>query len=145
MKRKYIRHPSQVPIEVVQALNPAGSMRSLHDISYGGLCFNYLKRLEKADSVQIRIRVGDLAFEVQGEVVWCRKKNKHFEVGVTFTGEDEANHVRMVEQLCQIEEYRRKVLKTEGRVLSSQEAAFEWIKKYAAGFPTVLRFSFNRR
>ncbi|NOZ38133.1 MAG: PilZ domain-containing protein [Gammaproteobacteria bacterium] len=145
MKRKYIRHPSEVPIEVVQELNPAGSIRPLHDISYGGLCFNCQMRLKKADSVQIRIRAGSLPVEVQGQVVWCRKKDKHFEVGITFTGEDEANRVRMVEQICQIEQYRHKVLKTEGRVLSSQEAAFEWIKKYAANFPQCAQFSFSRR
>ncbi len=144
MKRKYIRHPSEVPIEVVQEQNPAGTMRPLHDISYGGLCFNCQTRLKKADSVQIRIRVGDSPFEVQGQVVWCRKKAEHFEVGITFTGEDEANRVRMVEQICQIEQYRHRVLETEGRALSSQEAAFEWIKKYAAGFPDVVRFSFTR-
>ncbi len=145
MKRKYIRHPSEVPIEVVQELNSTGSMRPLHNISYGGLCFNCQTRFKKADSVQIRIRVTDSPFEVQGRVVWCRKKGKHFEVGITFSGEDEANRVRMVEQVCQIEQYRHKVLETEGRVLSSQTAALEWIKKHAAGFPDVVRFSFRQR
>ena len=41
----------------------------------------------------------------------------------------------MVEQICHIEQYRREVLKKEGRRLSSEEAASEWIVKYASDFP----------
>ncbi len=141
MVRKYMRHPTEIPIEVVQEPNSNRGMKQLHDISYGGLCFDSQTCLKKDFLVRIRMKVADAGFDVQGRVVWCRKKSEHFEVGITFTGEDEANRVRMVEQICQIEKYRQQVLKSEGRRLTTQEAAFEWIKKYAAGFPGVVRFS----
>lgn len=121
------------------------SWNQLHDISYGGLCFDSRIRQQKDQSVRIRINVADAPVEVEGRVVWCHRKGKQFEVGVTFTGEDEANRVRMVEQICQIESYRKRILETEGRKLSNQEAALEWIKKYAAGFPGVMRFSYSQR
>jgi hypothetical protein len=41
----------------------------------------------------------------------------------------------MVEQLCHIEAYRRRVLQDEGRRLTDEEAAMEWIANYADRFP----------
>lgn len=41
----------------------------------------------------------------------------------------------MVEQLCHIEHYRRTVRESQGRALGSQEAAIEWIERYAEAFP----------
>jgi hypothetical protein len=37
--------------------------------------------------------------------------------------------------VCSIERYRREVRRREGRVLSGQEAAEEWIRENAARFP----------
>jgi hypothetical protein len=42
----------------------------------------------------------------------------------------------MVEQVCSIERYRRLMESEEGRVLTRDEAAQEWIAKYAGRFPT---------
>lgn len=41
----------------------------------------------------------------------------------------------MVEQIYQIEEYKKHVMAREGRQLSIEAAAQEWIEKYAAQFP----------
>ncbi len=41
----------------------------------------------------------------------------------------------MVEQVCQIENYKHEVYRAEGRALTAAEAAREWIGKYAADFP----------
>jgi hypothetical protein len=41
----------------------------------------------------------------------------------------------MVEQLCQIELYRRAVAERDGRHLKVEEAAQEWVKLHAAAFP----------
>ena len=50
---------------------------------------------------------------------------------------DEAFKVRMVEQICHIEHYRKEVLASEDRRLTSQEAATEWIGKYSSKFPDL--------
>jgi hypothetical protein len=42
---------------------------------------------------------------------------------------------RMVEQVCYIENYKKVVYQTEGRLLTAEEAAMEWICKYASQFP----------
>lgn len=43
---------------------------------------------------------------------------------------------RMLEQIWQIINYQNR-LEQEGRVLSIEEAAFEWIDRYAALFPQL--------
>jgi hypothetical protein len=41
----------------------------------------------------------------------------------------------MIEQICHIESYRRDVAQQEGRQLTTEEAAVEWISRYASSFP----------
>jgi hypothetical protein len=38
----------------------------------------------------------------------------------------------MVEQVCHIEHYRKEVMVCEGRQLTSEDAAKEWVAKYAS-------------
>jgi len=45
--------------------------------------------------------------------------------------------LRMIEQICQIEHYRKEVKLVEGRDLSAEEAASEWISRYASDFPPI--------
>jgi hypothetical protein len=60
-----------------------------------------------------------------------------YELGVTFLDAEDAFRARMVEQLCHIEDYRRSVMRTQGRELSLDEAATEWIEKFAEDFPEI--------
>ena len=46
----------------------------------------------------------------------------------------EAFRLRMLEQIRQIGKYRQAVLKETGRLLTPDEAALEWIERYAATF-----------
>ena len=50
---------------------------------------------------------------------------------------------RMLEQVRQIRRYRKKILKDTGRLMSLDEAAIEWIERYASSFDmdTVLKGS----
>ena len=41
----------------------------------------------------------------------------------------------MIEQVCYIENYRRKVKEEQGRELDSKQAAMEWIARNASDFP----------
>ena len=41
----------------------------------------------------------------------------------------------MIEQICHIEHYRHEIEQVEGRKLNSEEAAREWIQRYASEFP----------
>ena len=52
-----------------------------------------------------------------------------------FEEKDKEYAMRLIEQACYIEEYRKEVLSIQGRQLSEEEAAKEWIDKYASAFP----------
>ena len=56
-------------------------------------------------------------------------------MGVELLEKEEAFRTRMIEQICHIEHYKNEVYKTEGRELSGEEAALEWINKFAHTFP----------
>ncbi len=49
-----------------------------------------------------------------------------------------AYRVRMVEQVCHIEECRQQVLVRERRVLIAEQAAHDWVHPFAADFPNPM-------
>jgi len=134
--RRYIRHPSSMPIDYRVAKGDLGPQR-LRNVSAGGICFSAQQAMDIGAAVTISIRIGDQDFEADGEVMWCQGVNGHHEVGVRFRDAATVFTVRMVEQLCYIEQYRQQVLHAEGRHLSSEEAAGEWVSRYAADFPQL--------
>jgi hypothetical protein len=48
--------------------------------------------------------------------------------------DQDAFRLRMLDQVRQIGKYRQAVLKETGRLLTPEEAALEWIERYAATF-----------
>ena len=68
-------------------------------------------------------------------MTWCRRHNEHYLIGVEFLDAQDDYRARMVEQICHIEHYKKEVLEREGRLLSGEQAAHEWIHKYAQDFP----------
>ena len=130
--RKYIRHPTQIPIDI-RVASESRVHGQTKDIAVGGLCFEASHNLEPGCRIQLRIDVHN-PFEAQGVVVWCRPSGDHFDVGIQFDDEYTKYAVRMVEQVCWIEDYRRKVLEEEGRKLTTDQAAAEWITRYAGRF-----------
>ena len=133
--RQFIRHPSDIPITYKQEGSEAHTKENLKDIGHGGLCFTSKVKLEIGSSVHIHIPIRKPAFEADGIVTWCDKEDEYFEVGVSFATEHIEFGVRMVEQVCYIEHYKKEILHKEGRDLSGEEAAEEWIAKNAADFP----------
>jgi hypothetical protein len=55
--------------------------------------------------------------------------------GLSFSDASARSHGRIVEQLCHIENYRRKQREEHNRELTSHQAAAEWITANAADFP----------
>jgi hypothetical protein len=134
--RQFIRHPSDVPIQV--RCGSAGDYigQHTHDVSFGGLSFSSDTPIEPESFISFRIPYVRPEFEVAAaRVAWCREDGNQYSVGVQFPDSDEAFRVRMVEQICHIESYRREVEEREGRTLSGEEAAREWITRFASSFP----------
>lgn len=107
----------------------------LRNVSEGGLCFVSAIALDPGLAIRLTIPVFGQQYEVDGKVAWCRPAPPGFEVGVGFYTPQDTFCVRMVEQLCYIEDYRLQVAREEGRELTSEQAAEEWIERFADRFP----------
>jgi hypothetical protein len=134
--RQFIRHPVTLPIEVAGPVRAADNRPAqAHSIGVGGLAFRCNQSAEPGTLLRIRIPYLTPEFETDARVVWCRTTRQGIELGVEFLNSDDAFRVRMVEQVCHIESYRQQVRNGEGRLPSPEDAAAEWIRKYAATFP----------
>lgn len=133
--RQFIRHAAGVPIEIRTVAGRPRRRQPSIDISEGGLSFVSDDEIPIGSTIEIRIGQVDPPFEARARVVWTRRQAKGHCIGVQFLDADDAFRVRMVEQVCSIENYRRRVEAEEGRILSRDEAAQEWITKYAGRFP----------
>ena len=136
--RSYIRHPSDIPIEY-QTDEEGGQVgqECLNNVSAGGLSFSCLHKLSPGAPLIIRISSVEPHFEARAQVAWCHRDGKNYVVGVAFTESEDLFRARMVEQLCHIEHYKAEVLANEGRQLDGEQAAREWIAKFARGFPLL--------
>lgn len=142
--RKYIRHPSDIPIDISISENnvPEGNgnghhIEPLNNISEGGLSFHSDIQLDVGTVINIRIPVVEPTFEIAGRVAWCKRDDEVFDIGVEILDAEKVFQTRMVEQICHIEHYKKQVLASEGRKLSGKDAAMEWIEKYAHVFPDM--------
>lgn len=133
--RSFIRQPTDIPLEyTVGEISPFRKV-NMTNVGHGGLSFRSESCFEEGTAINIRIPLREPAFEAVGTIVWCRKRGDHFDVGVEFTDTRTENAVRMVEQVAYIEHYKRTVRDREGREISGEQAAFEWIAKFARHFP----------
>jgi hypothetical protein len=132
--RVYVRHPSEFPVELRVPTDSEPRCERLRDLSTGGLCCRSRVAFREGEEVRIRIPVGSPGFEAVGRVAWCRPHDDAYRIGIEFVAQNEAFRARMVEQVCHIERYHRQLV-AEGRDLTEEEAAIEWISTYASHFP----------
>ena len=135
-RRKFIRHPAEIPIDISYSSNQTSLTRETHNISCGGLSFKTDQPVPLYQIIMLSIRITKPYFEEPAQVVWCKENPDGYEIGVEFMAEDAAFRAKMVEQVCHIEQYRKEREALDGKLLTSQEAALEWIDKFAADFST---------
>ena len=133
--RSFIRHPSDIPIDFqLEELVTSGT-DYLKNVSHGGLAFNAKVPLTPGATIRVKIPLVQPVFQAIGTVTWCHPQNHEFEIGVQFLDEGDSFRARMVEQICHIEQYKQEKLENDGRKLTGEQAAVEWIEKYATEFP----------
>jgi hypothetical protein len=140
-RRKHVRHEADIPIEVWLGDLVANNKEYLNNISFGGLSFRSHTSVPVKTVIKIRIPLVRPVFEANAEVKWCQPSKTAtgiFDVGVEFISaatDKDKFRIRMLEQICHIETYKHEVETAHGRCLSGEEAALEWINKFADKFP----------
>lgn len=113
-------------------------INTLNNVSLGGVSCFTTNPVEIGHFVIMKVDCIDPSFEIEGKVVWVKPSNDMFEVGIEFIATKEKLFLlRMVEQICHIEHYRTELLNNEGRDISIELAAKEWIEKHAKNFPAI--------
>lgn len=112
---------------------------SLHNVSLGGLAFRSPRAILIGQVVEVSFPLLDEQHFLSGQIVWNKKIAKGFETGLEFNNSDDFFRLRMIEQICHIEHYRAEVKRLENRLLSSEQAAREWVSRYASEFPRFER------
>lgn len=137
--RRHIRHVTGIPIEVSLEYhhNLQAAEDTISNVSLGGLCFVADDRLDIDEAIQVRFPLLDKETLIDGKVVWCNKTTKGYEVGLEFDDPAEVERLKMIEQIRQIENFRSDMEQQDGRKLSSEQAAREWINKYAGEFSAL--------
>lgn len=137
--RKFVRHPSDIPINISLDTADLQHHSSLQNLSQGGLCCDVDNKIAVGMPITITIPVVNPSYAGRGVVVWCKSSGDRYEIGIRFAEKQEAYETRMVEQVCQIEHYKSEVLRAEGRIIDGEQAAKEWIGKFAADFSQNLK------
>ena len=135
--RKFIRHPSEIPIELHFDTGETPEIEPLKDVSLNGLSFCSQVEVPVGTWLKVSIPSVQPQYEAVVRVVWCQQQGNRWDIGVELPNMEDAFRTRMVEQICHIEQYKAKVLATEGRQLSGEQAGQEGIQKFADSFPQL--------
>jgi len=135
-KRQFYRHPLKVPIQYQAASLSRGSQTSSVDLSQGGLSFLADRFFAKGTVINLTIPVGEELFKLQGHVAYCNREAAmdRYRTGVAFMNAVDAFQAKLAEQMHRIREYRAKRSRELHEELSEEQAADEWIQKYARHF-----------
>jgi len=128
--------PINYQIKIKDKKSQSAQQEFLHNVSSGGLSFYTDQWLEPGSALHIQIQVQPPVFEADAIVVWCHKDGNGYQAGLQFNDSDVVYSMRMIEQICHIEQYKNEIYAKEGRKLTSEEAAKEWVSQFAADFPT---------
>jgi hypothetical protein len=134
-RREYFRHPSNLPIRCSASRDDEMRPSVLKDVGLGGICFFSAQPARPGTYLELEIPVLDQLHCFVVQTLWCTRGDEGYEIGVCFLNMDDAFRGRLVEQGCHIEAYRQEVGRRQGRELSPDGAAREWIPQFAAGFP----------
>lgn len=129
-----IHHPGEFPIE----LNPRNTLPSeAEHLPELKLVCQSKTPFSSGSFISIQLPEVCDDIEVPGIVDWCNNTDNGYELGIKFSDQDSMMRIRMLEQVCFIKRYRASVLSLEGRDISDQDAALEWIAKYSRLFPAA--------
>ena len=90
-KRQFERYPSDLQIKIDTEDMPLDPVYVLIDIGLGGIAFKSSHKLKVAEIIWISIPADNPLFEGRGRVVWIKKVECIYQIGVKFIDLDDAS------------------------------------------------------
>ncbi|MBM6552177.1 PilZ domain-containing protein [Marinomonas ostreistagni] len=131
---EFVAHPKDLPLDIKIVEDQSFPTVGTERLGFVGITYLATDPYLAGTSVRITLEEIDPHFCVTGRIAWCDKERDEYRIAIEFPVEEDCYCVRMIEQLSQIEHYRRQA-KHQGRRLNYNEAAAEWIQQFAASFP----------
>lgn len=135
--REFIRQNAGIPVEIVH--DGERYKYILENVSLGGLACQGSLMIAVNTLVEVRMRLLIPEYISQGRVVWCKKSDDLFELGIGHCGDKDKARLHMIEQISNIEHYRNDIRIAEGRNLDGEQAAREWVEVHGADFLSSTR------
>jgi hypothetical protein len=112
-KRKFVRHPAEIPIEYELAGTVSESTHMTKNISFGGLCFQSPVNLEKETIIELRFTSLNPDFRIKGRIAWSAQKGDHYDVGVEFLDQGDARLAKIIEEIIHIKNFQKQVFEND--------------------------------
>ena len=130
--RKYFRQNAGIPVEIIH--NGEKNICILENVSLGGLACQGSLMIAVNTQIEICMHLLIPKYVSQGRVVWCKKSDDLFELGIEHCGDKDKARLHMIEQVSNIEHYRNDIKAAEGRNLDGEQAAREWVEVHGPDF-----------
>ncbi len=130
---RQIKHPPDIPVEITTGgidKHFDDNIRKLGDLALRLRSKTFIK-IGTSITINYMIRS---PFSIIGVITYCRKGKNLYNIRVKFTDPMNEFRMKLIEQVCHIEHYRREIRDKKGKTLTGQQAAVEWIHKYAKDF-----------
>ena len=132
----FIHHRQGFPLDYKRLLSDPEKEQSADAEGNTGLLFHSEEYLQPGTAIEATITLKNRPEKIRGKVVMVRECDDYYEIGLWLAHHADASRARIVEQACYIEEYiRDKKLREGPFVINRENAAEEWISKYAAEVP----------
>jgi Tfp pilus assembly protein PilZ len=139
--RRHVRHITGIPIQITLDYASRNYQKSSDDtitnVSHGGMSFIADDRFDIGQKIRVRFPILNKQTALSCKVIWCQKSNRGYEIGLEFEDSEEIQRMKMIDQISDIENYKRRIALQEGRKITSEQAAREWVKQYAGDFSAL--------
>lgn len=130
--RPFIDHPTQIPLHYHRVADATPDQGGAAGI---GIRFAGHRAVNCGCVLEVRITLNGEVHRFRGIVAAIAREGSSFTICLWIQGKRQAFAARMAEQLCHIEGYRHMRTRQRGYEMGADEAALEWIERFAADFP----------
>ena len=144
-RRSVVRHAIELPIRyrVLSERRQMSGTRSqltnpqkTKNISDSGLLFLATEYFKVGTLLELSLPVKEKVLTIEGCVVHASQDSESglFRTGIHFPKIDSVFKVKLAEQVYQIDQFRKSLSRQEGRLVSEEEAAHQWIEEHSSDF-----------
>jgi hypothetical protein len=138
--RRHVRHVTGLPVDITldysSQTDEDTNDDTITNVSLGGMSFISDGPFDIDQRVRVRFPILNDKVTLNCRVIWCESTRRGYKIGIEFDKDDEVLRLRLIDQISEIEDYRQRKESIGGRPLSSEQAAREWVKRYAGDFST---------